>query len=134
MLSLYKFGSNERFSWLMRSIVTFACIGEWCIDVIQNRFFLNGLIQTNQVCERRRWNVRSKIKCSLITRQWRRKTFWNWDDGKILIDGTKTFDSICCSSLRGFLLDERKKDSKVPRLSGCISRDYNLTTRNKSDS
>ncbi len=48
--------------------------------------------------------------------------FWNssvdYDD-----DEPITFNSIACSSVRGFFSNERKKDSIVLCFSGCISKD-----------
>ncbi len=41
--------------------------------------------------------------------------FWRWDSDDDKVDEIAIFDSICCSSLRGFLLDGRKKRLYSPK-------------------
>ncbi len=67
--------------------------------------------------------------------EWSR--FWGSDDGNEDNgdkDEVKTFDSVCRSLLRGFLLEERKNDFIVPNLSRFVFRDCLSVARKEKKS
>jgi hypothetical protein len=62
---------------------------------------------------------------------------WESDDGDEDNgdkDEVTTFDSVCCSSLSGFLLEERKNDFIVPNLSRFVFRDCLSVARKEKKS